>query len=186
MSSSQSAPILTADKAGAGRLMLRPRRAADAEALFPTMADPSIMRWWSRPAFEHIEQLRENFASDGQSAWRSWVIVPAGSDQAIGFVSAGWKREGVVEIGYLLARQAQGRGYARNAVSMLIDHLFEKGNRRVFADTDPENHASIALLSALGFSREGHLRAEWHTHIGIRDSLIFGLLAEEWSLRNTR
>ncbi len=33
---------------------------------------------------------------------------------------------------------------------------------------------------AIGFQREGHLRAEWETHIGIRDSLIFGMLAAEW------
>jgi ribosomal-protein-alanine N-acetyltransferase len=74
-----------------------------------------------------------------------------------------------------------GSGYARDAVALLIDNLFAKGERRVFADTDPDNRASIALLTALGFILEGQLRAEWQTHIGIRDSLIYGLLAEEWS-----
>lgn len=183
MSSSQAGPVLTTDNLGSPDLMLRPRCVADAEALFSTMADPEIMRWWSRPAFEHLDQLRESFARDDQSVWRSWAIIPKGEDLAVGFVSAGCKREGVIEIGYLLARNIQGRGFGRKAVSMLIERLFEEGNRRVFADTDPENHSSIALLTALGFSCEGHLRAEWHTHIGVRDSLIFGLLAEEWSSR---
>ena len=48
------------------------------------------------------------------------------------------------------------------------------------AFTDPENAASVALLGRLGFKLEGQLRGEWETHIGVRDSLIFGLLAEEW------
>jgi RimJ/RimL family protein N-acetyltransferase len=38
-------------------------------------------------------------------------------------------------------------------------------------------------LTRLGFTLEGRLRAEWQTHIGVRDSLIYGLLAEESSSR---
>lgn len=45
---------------------------------------------------------------------------------------------------------------------------------------DPDNPPSIVLLKALSFSLAGRMRAEWHTHIGVRDSLIYGLLAEEW------
>jgi RimJ/RimL family protein N-acetyltransferase len=66
---------------------------------------------------------------------------------------------------------------------MLIDQLFVEGQRRIFADTDPDNQPSIALLTRLGFTLEGRLRAEWQTHIGVRDSLIYGLLAEESSSR---
>ncbi|HGS7887185.1 TPA: GNAT family N-acetyltransferase [Pseudomonas aeruginosa] len=179
----QAAPALIGDKSKPPRLILRPRCPTDADALFSTMADPAMMRWWSRPPFAHVEQLRETFANDDQSNWRSWAIVRAGEDLAVGFVAAGQKREGVSEIGYLLAREAQGHGYAREAVTILIDQLFAEGQRRIFADTDPDNQPSIALLKALSFSLEGQLRAEWRTHIGVRDSLIYGLLAEEWSSR---
>ena len=164
----------------ASRLRLRPRQDSDAEALFATMADMHAMRWWSREPFGSVEELRRYFAPDDASGWRSWAIVRTGEEHAIGFVSAGRKREGVSEIGYLLARDAQGQGYAREAVALLIDSLFAEGSRRVFADTDPDNSGSIALLTALDFTLEGQLRAEWKTHIGVRDSLIYGLLAEEW------
>ncbi|MDQ1093120.1 ribosomal-protein-alanine N-acetyltransferase [Xanthomonas sacchari] len=163
------------------RLSLRPRQASDADALFPTMSDPASMRWWSRAPFARVEELRDAFAADGHANWRAWAIVPAGQARAIGFVAAGQRREGVAEIGYLLAREAQGRGYAREAVALLIEQLFAEGQRRLFADTDPDNRPSIALLTALGFRLEGRLRAEWRTHIGLRDALIYGLLAEEWS-----
>jgi RimJ/RimL family protein N-acetyltransferase len=165
------------------KLILRPRQASDADALFPTMSDPETMRWWSRAPYENVEDLRETFASDAQSNWQSWVIVKPGDDRPLGFVSAGQKREGLVEIGYLLAREAQGRGYARAAVTLLIDQLFAQGQRRIFADIDPDNRPSIALMEKLGFSLEGRLRAEWQTHIGLRDSLIYGLLVEEWPSR---
>ena len=63
---------------------------------------------------------------------------------------------------------------------MLDQLLVAEGQRRVFADTDPDNRFSIGLLQKLGFQLEGHLRAEWETHIGVRDTLLFGLLRDEW------
>ena len=179
----QAALTLIGDTSKPHRLTLRPRRPSDADALFLTMADPDMMRWWSRAPFEYVEDLREDFANDDQSNWRSWAIVRTGEELAVGFVATGQKREGVSEIGYLLAREAQGHGYAREAVAILIDQLLAEGQRRIFADTDPDNQSSIALLTRLGFTLEGCLRAEWQTHIGVRDSLIYGLLAEEWSSR---
>ena len=163
------------------RLRLRPRVPDDADALFPTMSDVELMKYWSRASFADPAELRHDFATRTSPDWRCWAITLAGDDRAIGFVAAGVKRQGdVTELGYLLAREAHGQGFAREAVSGLIDLLFGEGQRRLFADTDPDNVASIALLERLGFQREGRLRGEWHTHIGIRDSLIFGLLVDEW------
>ncbi|KAG9943828.1 N-acetyltransferase GCN5, partial [Aureobasidium melanogenum] len=164
------------------RISLRPRRESDAEALYATMSHPDSMHWWSRGPFTSISELCNYFSPDESSNWKTWAIVKADdiSDTAIGFVAAGAKRKGVTEIGYLVAREALGNGYGREAVSLLIKKLFAEGERRIVADVDPENKASIALLTALGFKLEGHLRAEWETHIGIRDSLIYGLLIEEW------
>jgi RimJ/RimL family protein N-acetyltransferase len=170
-------PILATD-----RLLLRPRTPDDAEALFPTLADADLMTWWSRAPFTSVEEVRENFTPRaGQEMWRCWAITLMNDDRAIGFVAAGEKRQGKVsEIGYVLARAHWGGGIAREAVSAVIDQLFAEGQRRVFADTDPENIASIALLERLGFRREGLLRGEWETHLGVRDSVILGLLRDEW------
>ena len=161
------------------RLRLRPRRIEDAAALFPEMSDPGVMAWWSRAPFTTQAELEARFANrdDGRRAW----AITRDDDRAIGFVVAGERPQGgVSEIGYLLARRAQGQGLAREAVAAVVGRLFEEGQRRVFADCDPENAGSIALLEGLGFRLEGRLRAEWHTHMGLRDSLIYGLLAAEW------
>lgn len=161
------------------RLTLRATTDADAETLFPMLADAQTMRWWSRPPTASVEEVRD-YLEPASAKWRRWIITRTGHDAAIGWVSAGERRPGVTEIGYILAPQAQGHGFAREAVSTVIDQLFAEGYRRVFADTDPDNVASNALLERLGFRREGLLRAEWLTHIGVRDSVIWGLLASEW------
>ena len=163
------------------RLILRAWREEDADALFPALSDPELTTWWSRAPYTDVEELRRDVAARDRGNWRGWVITRIGDDRAIGQVAAGEKRQGgVTEIGYFLAREAHGKGIAREAASGLIGQLFAEGQRRVFADTDPDNLRSIALLERLGFRLEGRLRNEWHTHIGVRDSLIYGLLAEEW------
>ncbi len=80
----------------------------------------------------------------------------------------------------MLSRAHWGGGIAIEAVSAVIDRLFAEGQRRVFADTDPENLASRGLLEKLGFKLEGMLRAEWETHIGVRDTALYGLLPSDW------
>lgn len=162
------------------RLTLRARGVSDAQTLFAAMSKPEVMQWWSRAPFENIGDLEDYFADKNQGIWRAWAIIETGSEEAIGFVSAGETRQGVSEIGYLLVPEATGRGLAREAVSAIIDQLFLEGQRRIFADIDPDNLPSSALLQALGFKQEGHLREEWNTHLGIRDSHIYGLLKREW------
>lgn len=164
------------------RLRLRALEAADAEALHPTLSDPASMTWWSHPPMESLAATRAHLERNAAAPdWRSWVFTPRGGGPAIGFVAVGEKRNGACELGYMIAREHRGSGLAREAVSAVLDHLFAaEGRRRVFADTDPDNMASRALLERLGFTLEGRLRAEWETHIGIRDSLIYGLLRDEW------
>ena len=162
------------------RLRLRPRTVEDADALFPTLSDPHAMTYWSHAPYETVEAVRASFV-EGEGSWRAWSITLPTDDTAIGFVAAGEKRAGVWEIGYVLARAHGGAGLALEAVACVIDHLFvTEGQRRVFADTDPDNVRSNALLKALGFTLEGRLRGEWETHIGVRDTFLWGLLATEW------
>lgn len=165
------------------RLLLRKFCEDDADALYPALSDPEAMRYWSHPPRTSIEETRAYLAQSNESpGWRWWSITREGDDRALGWVSVGAKRQGgVSEIGYILSPDEQGQGIAAEAVSTVIEYLFAiEGERRVFADTDPDNDGSIALLKRLGFTLEGRLRHEWETHIGVRDSLIWGLLREEW------
>ena len=164
------------------RLAMRPMRAGDADALHVAYSDEDLMRWWSSAHHISLDETRAYVAERAaKTDWRGWVVTQAGDDTAIGTLATYARRPGVAEIGYLLARPYWGKGYAREAVSRLIDLLIrEEGHRRVFADTDPDNTGSNRLLESLGFRLEGVLRAEWETHIGVRDTNLWGLLAGEW------
>ena len=56
----------------------------------------------------------------------------------------------------------------------------ELGVHRVFASCDPCNLGSIRVLEKVGMSLEGRLRENMNIRGEYRDSLIFGLLINEW------
>ena len=40
--------------------------------------------------------------------------------------------------------------------------------------------SSDKLLIDMGFEKEGYLRSEWETHLGVRDSILWGLLKDDY------
>lgn len=167
------------------RLRLRGIKPSDAEAMFPVLSDTTLMTWWSSAAHRDIAETRAYLTyTPDPDGMRSWAITLGDTDVAIGWVTVIRRRPGVNEIGYILARDHWGSGIAREALERVLDFIFdEEGQRRVFADIDPDNRASRALVERLGFTQEGTLRAEWETHIGVRDTVIYGLLRDEWAAR---
>ena len=163
------------------RLTLRPLVVGDAEAMHHFFSDEEAMTWWSRGPHKNLEETRAYVAVNAtEDKYRTWVITEQGGE-ALGWVVMIAGRDGVAEIGYNLRRSHWRKGYVREAVARIILHGFEeRGLRRIAADTDPDNAGSIALLESLGFQREGYLREEWTTHLGVRDSIIWGLLKRDW------
>lgn len=88
------------------------------------------------------------------------------------------------ELGYALHRGMWGRGLAHEALTALLDHAFS-GLRlhRLEADIDPRNARSIRSVVRLGFKPEGHLRERYFVGDDIQDSLMYGLLEQEWRSR---
>lgn len=164
------------------RLVLRPQRLEDAFALHRAFSDPEQMRYWSGPPHTSIEESLDAMrrGCGNRDAQPFAITLREHLDDALGRVVLLDRRPGVAEIGYLLRGDAQGRGLAREAVAAVLDHAFgTRGLRRVYADTDPDNARSVRLLEGLGFTREAYLRADWVTHLGVRDTLIYGLLADD-------
>lgn len=87
-----------------------------------------------------------------------------------------------VEIGgTYLVPVVRGSGFNGIIKRLMINHAFAHGIRRIEFRVDPRNGRSIAAVLKLGATREGTLRTNRVTWTGfIRDTAIFGLLADEW------
>jgi len=129
------------------RLTLRPARASDLEAMHDILSSAHAMAFWSTLPHEKIEETR--LWLEGMMATRNDdFIVETKAGQVIGKVGF-WADP---EIGYILHPDAQGQGYAHEAVSAVIDRAFkDRGLNEATADVDPNNTRSRRLLERLGF-----------------------------------
>ena len=88
------------------------------------------------------------------------------------------------EIGFALARELWGRGLILRALPSVFQFAFERLDlRRIEADADPRNAASIRVLERLGFQREGLLRERYIQLGEVQDAMFFGLLRRDWDAR---
>ncbi|MFH8292818.1 GNAT family N-acetyltransferase [Streptomyces sp. NPDC018059] len=88
---------------------------------------------------------------------------------------------GRFEYGVTIGADHRGRGYAAEAVVMLLRFMFaerryNKCEARVFAHNEP----SLTLHRRLGFTEEGRLRQHVFLDGRYRDLILMGLLADEF------
>jgi [ribosomal protein S5]-alanine N-acetyltransferase len=102
-------------------------------------------------------------------------------DRLIGFVRLGLTGVQAAKLGFAIVAPHWGHGYALDAARTLISFGFATlGLHRISAAIGPDNAASIALVTRLGFTREGRLRDHVFTNGAWRDSILYSLLAHEW------
>ena len=167
-------PVLKTD-----RFVLRGLEPSDTAALFPTFSDPGQCRFLTRPAFADHAELAGWLFEPGWPGL-TWIAQDRSGAVAGRFVAVpGQADDRVFDIGYVVCADRQRQGIARECTQALIAHLFETGVRKLTAEVDAENVASIRLLERLGFLKEAHFREHEITHIGLRDVLIFGMLPGE-------
>jgi ribosomal-protein-serine acetyltransferase len=90
----------------------------------------------------------------------------------------------VGEIGYWIGSAHEGRGFVTGATRALIEIGFrELALHRITIHAGVDNVRSRAIPERLGFTQEGVLREEGFGSIGFYDSVVYGLLAREWTGR---
>ena len=132
------------------RVRLRALRDSDAEALFEIFSDEEVARFWSSPPWTEPAQAGELLESvrrglDTKTLWQ-WGLCAAPEDKVVGTCTL-WQIDAEnqrAEIGFALNRKVWGRGLMIDALTLLLDFSFnDLGLRRMEADVDPENVASI-------------------------------------------
>ncbi|GGF33845.1 putative ribosomal-protein-alanine acetyltransferase RimJ [Williamsia phyllosphaerae] len=83
-------------------------------------------------------------------------------------------------IGYWIDNSVTNQGVATAAVALGVDHCFGAvGLHRLEATVQPGNEASKAVLTKVGFRKEGLLERYMDVDRGWRDHILFALTAEE-------
>jgi aminoglycoside 6'-N-acetyltransferase len=172
-------------------LVLRRMTNHDAATLAAYRSDPVQARYqsWEAPypvdsARALITEMRDmRFAQPG-----AWLQIGIETDRRlIGDVAV--RVDGdeprQATVGFTLAADAQGRGFATEALRTVISLLFtEHGVHRISADCDARNDRSVALLERIGMRREAHHRKSAWCKGEWTDEYVYAILAEEWRDEN--
>jgi RimJ/RimL family protein N-acetyltransferase len=169
------------------RLALDRFRIDDAGTLAAYRSQPDVARYqgWTAPVTpEQARALAADFAAGDpeRPGWFQYAIRRGRDGILIGDTGVRLHDNRMqAELGFTLAGEHQGQGYATEAVGRLLVHLFaERGLHRVSAECDARNERSMALLRRLGFRQEGYrpanswIKGEW------TDDVLFGLLAADF------
>ncbi len=169
------------------RLVLRRFTGSDLEPFLAYRNDPEVARYQSwdscteREATAMIEGLKsEQPGTPGE--WFQFAIESKETGALVGDCALKVEEDGrQAEVGFTLSREHQGKGYASEAVSRLLDYaLGELGLHRVVAITDQENEPSFTLLERLGLRREGQFvqnawfKGRWSSEY------LYAVLRDEW------
>jgi len=145
------------------RLLLRDWRETDLEPFAQLNADPEVMEHFPSTLTREesnamVERNRSHVARHGFGVWA--VEVPGVADFA-GFVGLGVPAFDVpfapaVEVGWRLARNCWGRGYATEGARAALAFGFETlGLKEIIAFTVPANTRSLAVMQRLGMTYRG-------------------------------
>lgn len=139
------------------RVRLEPLTPSHAAALFAGLSDPALYQFIDDepPVDEEVLRARyERWSSrvspDGTQDWLNWAVWSLVEQRYVGTVQATVTRAThSAEIAYVLFRDAWGKGYAREAVALMIETLPHV--RALRARVDSRNERSMKLLATLEF-----------------------------------
>jgi [ribosomal protein S5]-alanine N-acetyltransferase len=128
--------------------------------------------WTSPPASPaQFRAYLDRVAQPGQAAW---LVCRRDDDRIAGMINIsnivlGSFRSGY--LGYCAFAGHEGQGLMREGLEAVVRHAFRSLKlHRLEANIQPENAKSIALVTACGFSREGHsprylkIGGRWRDH----------------------
>ena len=106
---------------------------------------------------------------------------PPANDPAAGIAGDIAEGDLAADIGYELAPDYWGQGYATEAARAMVNFGFQElGLQRLESWCIADNTASARVLERLGFRQEGRLRRNEYFKGRYWDTLLYGLLREEW------
>ena len=146
------------------RLVLRRFTAADLESLFRLMADRAVntfLPWFPLETEAAAAGYLQSYYLDyyQRPVGFRWAVCLRETDRPIGYVHVD---DGEAhDLGYALAREAWGHGYAAEAAAAAVNCLRSGGVPFITATHDADNPRSGAVMARIGMTYRYSYRELW-------------------------
>jgi len=167
------------------RLYLRPLEMEDVSTCLRWINDPEVTRTLAmyRPLNEPRErEWFEGLYKDDREILVAIVLKE--NDKHIGNIGLHrieWK-ERQAELGIMIGEKDEwDKGYGAEAIRLMLEYGFERlGLHRIYLRVYANNPRAIRCYEKAGFRQEGVLRESHFSEGRYWDTIIMGLLEEEW------
>lgn len=153
---------------------------------FDWLNDQDVTRFMESGKFPNSEENMMNFYNNIVNSRDNILlaIVTNHENKHIGNIKLGsinWIHRRA-EIGIMIGdKTEQGKGYAAEAIKLLLDHAFSKLNlRKIILGVISENTAAVKLYQKIGFKTEGTAREEMYYDGKYHDMIYMGILKCEY------
>ena len=139
------------------RLFLRPGWPEDLDELYMLLSDEDVVRNLARDPWPlSVEDARDIICRPRDRLLPHLFITVPGHAGARLVGSIGLGRDGdEVELGYWIAKDHRGRGYATEAVRAMLNLSRALGHKQLLATHYSDNPGSFRVLEKAGFRRSG-------------------------------
>jgi RimJ/RimL family protein N-acetyltransferase len=145
-----------------GRIRLRQWREADRDPFAAMNSDPRVMEFFRSPLTRDesdtlVDHIERHFLERNYGLWAVEVtdIAPFIGFAGLHFAQFSAPFTPCVEIGWRLAYDYWGRGYATEAARLALDHGFGTlALSEIVSFTSATNHRSRAVMERLGMRRD--------------------------------
>jgi [ribosomal protein S5]-alanine N-acetyltransferase len=171
------------------RLILRELVAEDWQATYAYQQDARYLRFYDRDGV--TPRLVQAFVytcitwqGEEPRVRAQLAITLAETGELIGNVGVRREKPGdlMADMGYELAPEHWGRGYATEAARAMVDWGFgDCGLERIHAHCIADNEASARVLHKVGLRQEARLRDHQWFKGRFWDVVLFGMMRGEWT-----
>lgn len=170
------------------RLVLRRFQIKDIATFHAYRSDPEVAKFqsWENYQYEEAEDfVQKQIAHEPNQAgsWFQFAVALKDTNQLIGDCALHTLLDEprIVEIGFTVSQDYQGKGYATEAINALLKYIFVSLDKhKVIAFSDVRNHKSIAVLERVGMRREGHLLQNYLSKGQWIDEYQYAMLKSEF------
>ena len=166
------------------RLILRAFRKSDYDDLFEFLSQLEHDEFEGYPGITYENGRKHLAYRVGSEEFYAVVLKETG--RVIGNIYCGNRNFSAREVGYIINRRYQRKGYAAEALRAVVSSACDEGVHRVYAECDPRNTGSWKLLESVGFRREAHFRQnvffrrDENGNPVWKDTYVYAMLRDEW------
>lgn len=169
------------------KVYLRNVERSDVLSITEWKKDPFIKVMALSPCIEiSAEDEKRNVEKAIKSSRELYLIIVKKKDNIpVGYIRVNWSDKSY-RFGWLrfAIGKERGKGYSRDALQCLLFYLFERGTHRIDAEVYEFNKISLALLTNLGFKKEGIRRKAHFDGENYHNIVILGLLKQDLKIIN--